>query len=177
MKRKKTLAVATVLALGLGLVSTAYAERVGKNETKEVKANLERFDRLDFDAYSKRKDMKLFKDIHCPDVKVVFPEGRTTVGIEQHLKDIEMFFNGTPDARISSHPIAFGSGEWTVATGVMEATFSEPMKLADGKSIPSNGNKVKMPMATIAKWKKGCIAEEHLFFDNAEYMKQMGLGK
>lgn len=93
MNGKKILAAATVLGLGLGIFSTAYAERVGKNETKEVKANLDRFDRLDFDAYSQRKDMKLFKDIHCPDVKVVFPDGRTTVGIEQHLKDIEMFFN------------------------------------------------------------------------------------
>ena len=29
-------------------------------------------------------------------------------------------------------------------------------------------------MATIARWKNGCIAEEHLFWDNAEYMKQLG---
>ncbi|MBS1147038.1 MAG: hypothetical protein H6R19_3672 [Proteobacteria bacterium] len=34
-----------------------------------------------------------------------------------------------------------------------------------------------IPMATIAKWKNGCIAEEHLFWDIAEYMKQLGLGK
>lgn len=166
-----------VIALGILVNSSVFAERVGKNESKEVKKNLDTFDRLDFDAYSERKDMALFKKIHCPDVKVVFPDGRITTGIEQHLKDIEMFFNGTPDARISSHPIAFGSGAWTVATGVMEATFSEPMKMADGKSIPPNGNRVKMPMATIAKWNKGCIAEEHLFYDNAEYMKQMGLEK
>ncbi len=36
--------------------------------------------------------------------------------------------------------------------------------------------KVKMPMVTIARWENGCIAEEHLFWDNAEYMKPLGPG-
>lgn len=143
-----------------------------------VQANLKRFDQLDFEAYSLRKDMDLFKAIHCPDVKVVFPDGRVTTGIDAHVADIHnILFNGTPDSRITSHPIAFGSGEWTAATGVLEATFSEPMKLADGTAIPPTGRAVKMSMATIARWTNGCIAEEHLFWDNSEYMRQLGLAK
>ncbi len=165
----------------LAILSCSF-ERAQGGETKKmdydrVQANLKRFDQLDFDAYSQRKNMRLFRDIHCPDVKVVFPDGRTTQGIDQHVVDIDGFFNGTPDSRITAHPIAFGSGDWTVTTGVMEATFSEPMKLPDGKMIAPTGMKVKMPMATIARWKNGCIAEEHLFWDNAEYMKQLGLTK
>jgi ketosteroid isomerase-like protein len=166
-----------IVALSLGLTGVARAAESGKKEHDQVQANLKRFDQLDFEAYSERKNMKLFREIHCPDVKVVFPDGRTTEGIEQHVADINNLFNGTPDNRITAHPIAFGSGEWTVTTGVMEATFSEPMKFSDGKTIAATGKKVKMPMATIARWKKGCIAEEHLFWDNAEYMKQLGLPK
>lgn len=41
----------------------------------------------------------------------------------------------------------------------------------------TDSQKVKMPMATVARWKNGCIAEEHLFWDNAEYMKQLGIGQ
>lgn len=162
-----------------GIIATAatvsFADE-SVREKEQVQANLKRFDQLDFDAYSQRKDMKLFEEIHCADVKVVFPDGRTTHGIEQHLKDIEGLFNGTPDSRVTAHPVAFGSGNWTVATGVLEATFTEPMQLPDGSSIPPTGNKVKLTMATVAKWKNGCIAEEQLFWDNAEYMKQLGLG-
>jgi hypothetical protein len=122
--------------------------------------------------------MNLFEKLHCPDVKVVFPDGRVTHGIQEHVSDVNnVLFNGTPDSRITSHPISFGSGDWTVATGVLEATFSEPMKMPDGKSIPPTGKKVKISMATIAKWMNGCIAEEHLFWDNAEYMKQLGIGQ
>lgn len=171
---------ASVLAfISIGFIATAATVSTADepmNEQKQVQANLKRFDQLDFDAYSRRKDMKLFEEIHCADVKVVFPDGRTTHGIEQHLEDMKGLFNGTPDSRISAHPIAFGSGDWTVATGVLEATFSEPMQLPDGSSIPPTGKKVKMNMATIARWNNGCIAEEHLFWDNAEYIKQLGLG-
>jgi len=171
----------TILALAatawLAAVSSAAFAAGTMSEKERVQANLKRFDRLDFDAYSQRKNMKLFRDIHCADVKVVFPDGRTTHGIDQHVKDIDGLFNGTPDSRITAHPIAFGSGDWTATTGVLEATFSEPMKLADGSAIAPTGKKVKIPMATLAKWKNGCIAEEHLFWDNAEYMKQLGLGK
>lgn len=168
------------------IVTTAFLAAVAavslaaepNSDKEQVQTNLKRFDQLDFDAYSRRKDMKLFRAIHCADVKVVFPDGRTTHGIDQHVDDVNNnLFNGTPDSRITAHPISFGSGEWTATTGVLEATFSEPMKLADGKSIPPTGKKVKLPMATIARWQNGCIAEEHLFWDNAEYMKQLGLGK
>jgi hypothetical protein len=170
---------ATVLTALLVAVSAApeAADPTG-SESGLVQANLKRFDQLDFDAYSHRKNMNLFKALHCADVKVVFPDGRVTNGIQAHVDDINnVLFNGTPDSRVTSHPISFGSGDWTVATGVLEATFSEPMKLPDGKSIPPTGNKVRISMATIAKWKDGCIAEEHLFWDNAEYMKQLGLAK
>jgi predicted ester cyclase len=167
----------------LAIVTTAFVAAVSsvslaaepQSEEERAQANLKRFDQLDFDAYSQRKDMKLFREIHCADVKVVFPDGRTTHGIDQHVTDINSLFNGTPDSRITAHPIVFGSGDWTATTGILEATFSEPMRLPDGKSIAPTGKKVKIPMATIAKWENGCIAEEHLFWDNAEYMKQLGL--
>jgi hypothetical protein len=177
MKREYiTRSMIAIAALSSILVGVAQSAESGKKHD-QVQQNLKRFDQLDFEAYSERKNMKLFKEIHCPDVKVVFPDGRTTQGIEQHVADINNLFNGTPDSRITAHPISFGSGEWTVTTGVMEATFSEAMKLPDGQTIAPTGKKVKMPMATIARWKKGCIAEEHLFWDNAEYMKQLGIGQ
>jgi SnoaL-like polyketide cyclase len=171
----------SVIMLASLLVAPSAALQAAEppgSESEVVQANLKRFDQLDFDACSHRKDMDLFRRLHCTDVKVVFPDGRVTHGIPAHIDDINnILFNGTPDSRVTSHPISFGSGEWTVATGVLEATFSEPMKLPDGTSIPPTGKKVRISMATIAKWKDGCISEEHLFWDNAEYMKQLGLGK
>ena len=33
--------------------------------------------------------------------------------------------------------------------------------------MPPTGNKVKMPMVTLPRWKNGFIVEEQLFWDNA----------
>ena len=73
-------------ALVVALPSASFAAEP-KSEKEQVQADLKRFDQLDFDAYSRRKDMKLFRELHCPDVKVVFPDGRTTLGIDQHGQD------------------------------------------------------------------------------------------
>ncbi|ANH70727.1 hypothetical protein ABE85_19225 [Mitsuaria sp. 7] len=149
-----------------------------KSDDPQVKANLKRFDQLDFDAYSERKDMDLFRKLHCHDVKVVYPDGRTTHGIDAHVHDIHtIFFNGTPDSRVTAHPVAIGQGHWTAVTGVIEATFSEPMKIPGDKDIPPTGKKAKVAMVTMARWRDGCIAEEQIFFDNATYMKQLGLSQ
>lgn len=136
----KTCAMRLVV-LSFGLAGLAQAAESKKGKHDPVQANLKRFDRLDFEGYSERKNMKLFREIHCHEVKVVFPDGQTTEGIEQHVTDINSLFNGTPDSRITAHPIAFGSGEWTVPTGVMEAMFSEPMTLSDGQTIAPTGKK------------------------------------
>lgn len=145
-------------------------------EDAAARNNLKRFDQLDFEAYSKQ-DWKLFTKLHCADVVVHFPDGRETHGIEAHIHDIKQLFVGTPDSRITSHPIRVGAGNWTAVTGVMEATFSEPMPAVNGTPQAPTGKKLKLTMATFARWKGGCIAEEFLFWDNAAYAKQLGIGK
>jgi hypothetical protein len=163
------------------------------NPQEEITKRMQRFDQLDFDAFSKQ-DWKLFTEIHCPDVTVTFPDGHVTHGIKQHVEDIQQMFVSTPDMRVSSHPTSFGAerfassltpgkrtspenllaGEWTATVGVLEATFTKPMRVGD-KTIPPNGKKLKLEMVTVSHWKQGCIAEELLFWDNAAYMQQLGI--
>ncbi|RYF09107.1 MAG: polyketide cyclase, partial [Oxalobacteraceae bacterium] len=64
---------------------------------------------------------------------------------------------------------------YTVVTGVMEGTFTKPMPTGDGKFIQPTGKAFKLPMATVGLWKEGTMTEEHLFWDNQTYMKQLGL--
>lgn len=147
-----------------------------RNQESVVKANLVRFDKLDFDAFS-NQNWTLFNEIHTPDVKVIWPDGRQTTGIEQHDKDVKAFFAYAPDTKIKVHPIKFGSGNWTAATGIMIGTFSKPMSLANGSIIQPTGKPFNVTLATIAKWNNGRITEEHLFWDNNAFMKQIGLNK
>lgn len=82
-----------------------------------------------------------------------------------------------PDTKIESHPIRFGSGDWTCVTGVMSGTFSKPMAIGTGKTIPPTGKKFKLTMCTVGHWKDGKMTEEYLFWDNQTFMQQIGLAK
>ncbi len=132
------------------------------------------FDDLDFDVYTNQKWDELSRS-HANDILVHWPDGHTTKGIEQHIKDLGAQFVFAPDNRIRVHPVKFGSGDWTCVIGLMEGTFTKPMPVGDGKTIPPTGKSYKLPMCTVGHWKDGVMDEEYLFWDNQTFMKQVGL--
>jgi hypothetical protein len=140
--------------------------------------NLAAFDTLDYTVFSNQQWVRLHES-HAKDVKVNWPDGHFTTGIEKHIEDLKAMFVYAPDTRIKEHPVRFGSsnGEWTAVTGVFEGTFTKPMPIGNGKFIQPTGKAFKMPMCTIGHWKDGVMIEEYLFWDNQTYMNQIGLGK
>ena len=118
-------------------------------ESPEAKANLDRFDQLDFDAWNNR-NWTLFQEIHSPDVLVVDFNGNVTKGIEQHLQWANKSVASTPST-ILAHPIKIAAGDWTAVTGNSTRT-----NLSTGESFNST-------MVTVAHWKDGRILEEYLF--------------
>jgi len=143
----------------------------------DVPKNLATFDDLDFNVFTHQKWDELSRS-HSKDIIVHWPDGHQTVGLEQHIADLKAMFVYAPDTRILIHPVKFGSGEWTSVIGEMEGTFTAPMPVLGGPAIPPTGKAFKLSMNTIGKWNKnGTMDEEYLFWDNATYMKQLGLGK
>ena len=143
------------------LTQYAIAQEQSSNQTQiivaqtpEEKANLERFDKLDFEAWNNR-NWTLFREIHAPDVLVVDFNGNTTRGIEQHVQWAMAAISAAPDSRILAHPIKIAAGNWTAATGI----------------LPGN-----ITMVTVAHWKDGRIAEEYLFMQNPTVMNQAESG-
>ncbi|MDP3556520.1 MAG: ester cyclase [Bacteroidota bacterium] len=138
---------------------------------------LAKFDTLDFDFYSNQKWDK-FAHNHAKDIKVIYPDGSITTGLyPQHIDQLTPMFTFAPDTKILTHPVKFGSGDWTCVIGEMEGTFSQPMAIGNGKSIPPTGKKFKLAMTTVAHWKDGLMIEEYLFWDNQSFMKQIGLAQ
>ena len=168
------------VVVAIGLIATACASdeasRRYEEEQRRVAANLENFDDLDFNVFSNQKWTELHRS-HSQNVTVHWPDGRTTTGIDQHIEDLKAMFVWAPDTRIKVHPIKAGQGDWTAVIGEMEGTFTHPMPLPDGTSIPPTGKAYKIRMATFSHWTtEGPMDEEYLFWDNQEFMKQIGLG-
>lgn len=147
-----------------------------KNEAV-VQQNLATFDTLDFDVYTNQKWDRLTES-HAEDILVHYPDGSTTTGLHDHVEMLKPMFVFAPDTRIQTHPVRFGTGEWTAVTGELEGTFTEPMPIGNGQSIPPTGKAFKISMVTIGHWTEdGVMDEEYLFWDNQGFMKQIGLGQ
>lgn len=150
-----------------------------KNSTDDkatVEKNLKTFDELDFVVFSNQEWTRLHES-HSKDVKVNWPDAHYTNGIEKHIEDLKALFVHAPDTSIKVHPIRLGSGEFTAVTGIMTGTFTKPMPIGGGKFIQPTGKKYNVPMCTIGHWKDGVMIEEWLYWDNATYMKQLGIGQ
>jgi len=145
------------------------------DERATVQKNIKTFDELDFVVFSNQEWTRLHES-HSKDVKVNWPDGHFTTGIEKHIEDLKAMFVYAPDTSIKVHPVKFGSGEFTSVIGVMTGTFTKPMPIGDGKFIQPTGKKFSLNMCTVGHWKDGVMIEEWLFWDNATYMKQIGIG-
>ena len=157
----------------LQAIGKAYAEGISTSEK-----NLATFDTLDYIVFSNQEWVRLHES-HHQDIIVNWPDGHATKGIERHIEDLKAMFVYAPDTRIKQHPIRFAdkNGEWSCVTGIFEGTFTKPMPIGGGKSIPPTGKAFRLPMCTVGHWSNGVMIEESLFWDNQTFMKQVGLAK
>ena len=146
------------------------------DEKALVEQHLVRFDSLDFDVYSHAK-WDLLNVSHDENIVVNYPDGHQTTDIKTHIDELKPMFVFAPDTRIIEHPVRFGSGDYTCVTGYILGTFTKPMPIGNGKTIPPTGKSFKLPMCTVGHWKNGRMIEESLYWDNQAFMKQIGLVK
>ena len=109
------------------------------NNTEAIRQNLEKMDDLDFTAWN-TPDWDLFRHLHAADVHVEVSGQGDTDGIDAHVDALEQ--TGGQPMQVQSHPISFGSGDWTCAVGEFESGAS---------------------MVTVARWRDGAIAEEYVW--------------
>jgi len=110
-----------------------------------VDRNLQSMDDLDFVGWNNADWTGVFAHYHADDVLVGWQGQPTTHGINEHIAAMKSYVEqsgGGAPPQITSHPIKFGSGEWTCVIGEFD-----------------NGAR----MVTVAKWHDGAIAEEYIW--------------
>jgi len=146
-----------------------------KNLTAQERAHLKTFGELDFDVYS-NADWARLGESHAQNIRVHFPDGHFTDGIERHIADLSARFVWAPDTRIKVHPIRVAKNELTAVTGVSQGTFTRPMPDGKGGFIPPTNKRFAINMCTVGIWNRhGVMDEEFLFSDNQTLMEQIGL--
>ena len=145
-----------------------------KAERALTRRHLQLYDELDLEAFNNR-DMKRLAELHTEDVLVHNPDGKQTTPYEPHEKELQFLFDAF-DLMIPEHIVGFGYGEWTAGIAIVEGTWVRPITLPSGTKLEPTGKKVLLKVATIARWENQRIAEEYLFWDNADWNRQIGLG-
>jgi hypothetical protein len=159
---------------GIDSLRNQITELTKDNEM--IAKNLVTFDTLDYTVFTNQQWARLHES-HSKGIKVNWPDGHFTTGIERHIADLKAMFVYAPNTSIKEHPVRFGSNNMTCVIGVMTGTFTAPMPIDNGKFIKPTGKSFKLPMCTVGIWKDGVMIEEYLFWDNQSYMNQIGLGK
>jgi len=180
---KKTLAT---IIMSIVIVACGNDKNSSSNNvTQEVKSvtnidqlteeRLRRMDSLDFQFYSNQIWDSLGIS-HDANIKAYYPDGATTTGLfPQHIDMLKPMFVFSPETKAISHPVKFGTGDWTCVIGEVEGAFSKAMPAGNGKVIAPTGKKFKFSMCTVGHWKGGKMIEEYLFWDNHAILKQIGL--
>ncbi|MFF3766531.1 ester cyclase [Streptomyces sp. NPDC001922] len=156
--------------------STPEAESLWPpNLTSGERKLLEVFDELDFVVYSGQQWDRLGES-HAQNIRVHWPDGHYTDGLDRHIADMKGQFVWAPDTRITEHPIRIAKENLTSVTGVMKGTFTRPMPDGKGGFIQPTGKKFSVNMATVGIWNKHRVMEEEfLFWDNGTFYQQIGL--
>ncbi|ANP52265.1 hypothetical protein J2Z21_008643 [Streptomyces griseochromogenes] len=142
--------------------------------TDTERKHLEIFDELDFAVYSGQQWDRIGES-HAQNIRVHWPDGHYTDGIDRHIADMKSQFVWAPDTRITEHPIRIAKDNLTSVTGVMQGSFTRPMPDGMGGFIQPTGKKFSINMATVGIWnKQGVMEEEFLFWDNRTFYQQIG---
>ena len=146
-----------------------------KHLTSEERRSLEMFDIADFDVYS-HQEWDRFDESHAQDVRVHWPDGHYTDGLDIHIEDMKAQFLWAPDIKIEVHPVRIAKNNLVAVTGVWGGTFTGPMPDGKGGFIQPTGKPFALHMATIGVLnRRGVMEEEFLFFDQLTMMRQVGL--
>lgn len=135
-------------------------------------------DTLDFKYYNQQKWDSLAL-VHDANINIHYSDGNITQGLfPNEANTLKAMFVFAPDTKVIAHPVRFGKGDWTCVTSTVEGTFTRPMLMANNKTIPPNGRKFKINIATIGHWgKNGKMMEEYLFCDNQDFSRQLRIEK
>lgn len=144
--------------------------------TAEELQHLTTFDELDFVVFS-TANWARFSESHAQNIRVHFPDGHYTDGLDKHIEDMQAIFTPSPDAHIHHHPLRVAKGNLTCVSGVMAGTFTRPMPDGKGGQIAPTNKPWSFNMATVGVWNtNGTMDEEWLFYDNQTYYSQLGMG-
>lgn len=84
------------------------------------------------------------------------------------------FWTAIPDVHYE-HGDSYEAGDVAIDEGFVEGTNTGPLNLPSGETLPATGKQVKVRSCDIAKVEAGEITSHRFYFDQMEFLGQLGL--
>jgi ketosteroid isomerase-like protein len=121
-----------------------------------------------------RHDVDAGIELYADDAVMMTPDMGEIRGRDQISAYWHGMMDGFPDGRFESIGSLESDGK-AVDEGYFVGTNTMPLKGHNGETIEATGKRVKLRSCDIATVKDGKIIEHHLYFDEGEFMRQLGL--
>lgn len=118
------------------------------------------------------KDIEGRKQCCSPDIETEMPGGMHLKGLDQVSQVESAFWQALPDSQIK-RTREFVDGETVIAEGALTGKHTGPFRTPQGE-IPPSGNEVNLPYVSIKRIVDGKLVSEHIYFDQMEFMAQIG---
>ena len=105
---------------------------------------------------------------------VVTPDAGELRGRDRIADYWRQFVDSFPDSRYE-HLSKHEAGHAAIDEGYYIGTNTAPLRLQSGETVPATGKQVKIRSCDIATVEKGKITEHHLYFDQVQFLDQLGL--
>jgi steroid delta-isomerase-like uncharacterized protein len=107
-----------------------------------------------------------------PDIEVVLPGGITLHGSQEVAAVVGSFWEALPDCKITAENEVTAEGT-VVTEGTLSGTHTGVFRTPQGE-IPASGNRVELRYASVKQVRDGKVAHENLYFDQLEFLQQLG---
>ena len=96
-------------------------------------------------------------------------EGREA--IVEYFRQLSMVFPDSGYESLQKHE----SGNVAIDEGYYTATHTEPLPMPSGETVPPTGKQLRMRSCDLATVEGGMITVHRLYFDQMEFLGQLGL--
>ncbi|NUU21432.1 MAG: SnoaL-like domain-containing protein [Streptomycetaceae bacterium] len=132
----------------------------------------EAMDRLT-EAMTKSRDKRSIAECFAEDAVATTPDGqfRGRDDIAEYMGD---FTVAVPDSAFD-YEHAYEAGDTAIDEGFFHGTNTGPLKLPDGTTLAATGKPVRIHGCDVATVKDGRIVDYRLYFDELDFLEQLGL--
>jgi ketosteroid isomerase-like protein len=126
------------------------------------------------DALTTHPDLKVIAELYAEDAVAVTPDEGEIHGREDIVEYWRQMTEAVPNARFESLH-SYETGDTAIDEGVFSGRNTGPIQLPTGETLPATNKEISIRGVDIATVRDGRITDYRLYFDEMEFLGQLGL--